>query len=77
MKIYNKIIDFFSKVGTYRVVTDSHSYKYPAFIVQVRGVLWWHNVKTFISDDTEYAKICAYELLEVLEDNIEPKQTEI
>lgn len=74
MKLFEKIEDFFSKVGTYRVVTDPYSYHHPAFIVQVRGLFWWHNVKILISDDMEYAKICAYELLEILEDNIEPKQ---
>lgn len=74
MKIYKKIVDFFTQVGTYRIVTNPGKGKHTAFIVQVRGLLWWHKVKTFASDDAEYAKICAYELLETLEEDIEPKQ---
>lgn len=52
------------------MTTDKTSYKYPAYIVEVQGLLSWHTVKVFISDDTEYAKNCATELLEMLEEEI-------
>ena len=51
------------------MTTDKTSYKYPAYIVEVQGLLSWHTVKVFVSDDTEYAKNCATELLEMLGGN--------
>lgn len=73
MKIFNKIRRWVENIGGYRMTTDSSTYKYPAYIVEVQGLFSWHTVKTFISDDAQYAKICATELLEMLKENIEPK----
>lgn len=74
MKIINKIRRWLDNVGSYRMTTDTSTYQHPAFIVEVQGLFSWHIVKTFISDDAVYAKNCAMELLEMLEDEIEPKQ---
>lgn len=74
MKILNNIRKWLNNVGGYRMITDTTTYQYPAFIVEVQGIISWHIVKTFVSDDTVYAKNCAVELLEMLEDEIEPKQ---
>lgn len=70
MKILDNIRKWLNNVGDYRMTTDKTSYKYPAYIVEVQGLLSWHTVKVFISDDTEYAKNCATELLEMLEEEI-------
>ncbi len=73
MKIFKKIRKWLDNIGGYRMTTDSFTYKYPAYIVEVQGLFSWHTIKTFISDDTQYAKICATELLEMLKEDIEPK----
>lgn len=73
MKIFNKIRRWVENIGGYRMTTDSSTYKYSAYIVEVQGLFSWHTVKTFISDDAQYAKICATELLEMLKEDIEPK----
>ncbi len=65
-----KINKWFGKVGTYRIITDRISYKNPAFIVEVRGLLWWHIVKVFTDEDERYAHLCATELLENLQETI-------
>lgn len=70
MKIFDKIHNWFNNVGGYRMTTDRTSYKYPAYIVEVQGIISWHIVKVFISDDAEYAKNYAMELLELLEEKI-------
>lgn len=70
MKILDNIRKWLNNVGGYRMTTDKTSYKYPAYIVEVQGLLSWHTVKVFVSDDTEYAKNCATELLEMLEEEI-------
>lgn len=73
MKILDNIRKWLNNVSGYRMTTDKTSYKYPAYIVEVQGLFSWHTIKTFISDDTQYAKICATELLEMLKEDIEPK----
>lgn len=70
MKIFKKIRKWLDNIGGYRMTTDTSTYKYPAYIVEVQGLLSWHTVKTFISDDDVYAKNCATELLEMLEEEI-------
>jgi len=75
MNIFDNIHEWLDKVGTYRMIVDTMSYQHTAFIVEVRGLLKWHVVKIFISDDAEYARNCAQELLEMLEEEIEPTET--
>lgn len=70
MKIFNKIRKWLDNIGGFRMTTDVSTYKYPAYIVEVQGLLSWYTVKTFISDDSVYAKNCATELLELLEEEI-------
>lgn len=79
MNIFDLIKKRLQKVGTYRVITDlyvcprSRQKILNAYLVQVLGFTHWHTVKVFKSDDEEYARNCAYELLEMLEEDIEPK----
>ena len=40
------------------------------FIVQVKFLFFWINVKKFIDQDTEYAKNCAEDLLDKLVEEI-------
>lgn len=42
----------------------------PIFVVEVRGLLFWHVVKSFESDDAVYARNCAEELLDTLNEEI-------
>ena len=40
------------------------------FIVQVKFLFFWINVKKFIDEDTEYSKNCAEDLLDKLVEEI-------
>ena len=40
------------------------------FIVQVKFLLFWINVKEFIDEDTEYSRNCAEDLLDKLVEEI-------
>ena len=40
------------------------------FIVQVKFLFFWINVKKFIDEDTEYSKNCAEDLLDKLVEDI-------
>ena len=40
------------------------------FIVQVKFLFFWINVKEFIDEDTEYSKNCAEDLLDKLVEEI-------
>ena len=40
------------------------------FIVQVKFLFFWINVKEFIDEDTEYSRNCAEDLLEKLVEEI-------
>lgn len=40
------------------------------FIVQVKFLFFWVNVKKFIDEDTEYSKNCAEDLLDKLVEEI-------
>lgn len=71
MKILNLFRNWIAKIGTYRIISDYISYEYPAFIVEVRGLLKWHTVKVCVSDDVDYARNCAHELLDMLEEEID------
>lgn len=70
MSIINKIREWINNIGGYRMTTDKSTYSHPAFIVEVQGLFSWHTVKTFVSDDAVYARNCATELLELLEEEI-------
>lgn len=70
MNLFDYIHSQLDKVGAYRITTDTVSYNHPAYIVEVRGLVKWHTVKVFVSDDAEYTKNCAEELLEMLEEKI-------
>ncbi|MBD5357349.1 MAG: hypothetical protein HDR88_10150 [Bacteroides sp.] len=70
MRIFKRINKWLNNIGGYRITTDTLTYKYPAFIVEVQGIISWHTVKTFVSDDTEYAEMCANELLDMLKADI-------
>lgn len=39
MKIFKKIRKWFENIGGYRMTTDASTYKYPAYIVEVQGLL--------------------------------------
>ena len=45
-------------------------YKVNYFIVQVKFLFFWINVKEFIDEDTEYSKNCAEDLLDKLVEEI-------
>lgn len=75
MNIFDLIKKRIAKIGTYRIINDCVTYDKTAFIVQVNGLMGWHNVKTFVSDDVHYARLCAEELLDMLNEEIEPANT--
>lgn len=70
MNLFERIRAWIDGVGTYRIMVD-HTNGRPAFIVEVRGLLCWHTVKVFDSVDVEYARNCAYELLDMLNEEID------
>ena len=45
-------------------------FKVTYFIVQVKFLFFWINVKEFIDEDTEYSKNCAEDLLDKLVEEI-------
>ena len=63
----------------YRIIEDvcnventitGEVYKVNYFIVQVKFLFFWINVKKFIDEDTEYSKNCAEDLLDKLVEDI-------
>ena len=63
----------------YRIIEDTCNventvtgevYKSTYFIVQVKFLFFWINVKEFIDEDTEYSKNCAEDLLDKLVEEI-------
>lgn len=63
----------------YRIIEDtcniedtitSEIYKVTYFIVQVKFLFFWINVKKFIDEDIEYSKNCAEDLLDKLVEEI-------
>lgn len=63
----------------YRIIEDVCEIKDPVinewvkctyFIVQVKFLFFWINVKEFIDEDIEYAQNCAEELLDKLVEEI-------
>ena len=63
----------------YRIIEDTCNventvtgevYKSTYFIVQVKFLFFWTNVKKFIDEDTEYSKNCAEDLLDKLVEDI-------
>ena len=63
----------------YRIIEDTCNventvtgevYKSTYFIVQVKFLFFWINVKKFIDEDTEYSKNCAEDLLDKLVEEI-------
>lgn len=63
----------------YRIIEDvcnventitGEVYKVNYFIVQVKFLFFWINVKKFIDEDTEYSKNCAEDLLDKLVEEI-------
>lgn len=71
MNIFDHIRTWINKVGTYRITSDLVSCNQPMFIIEVRGLFQWHTVKVFTSNDIDYARNCAYELLDKLEEKID------
>ena len=63
----------------YRIIEDvcnvedtltGEVFKTTYFIVQVKFLFFWINVKKFIDEDTEYSKNCAEDLLDKLVEDI-------
>lgn len=63
----------------YRIIEDTCNiedtitgevYKTTYFIIQVKFLFFWINVKKFIDEDTEYSKNCAEDLLDKLVEEI-------
>lgn len=63
----------------YRIIEDTCNvedtitgevFKVTYFIVQVKFLFFWINVKKFIDEDTEYSKNCAEDLLDKLVEEI-------
>ena len=63
----------------YRIIEDTcdvedtvtgEVFKVTYFIVQVKFLFFWINVKKFIDEDTEYSKNCAEDLLDKLVEDI-------
>lgn len=40
------------------------------YVVQVKGWFFWHDIKSFVSDNDEYSRRCAEELFEKLKEEI-------
>lgn len=63
----------------YRIIEDTCNvedtitgevYKVTYFIIQVKFLFFWINVKKFIDEDIEYSKNCAEDLLDKLVEEI-------
>lgn len=46
------------------------AYKFSYFSVQRKFLFFWINIKEFVDEDIEYAKNCAEDLLDKLEEEI-------
>lgn len=71
MTLLERIGRWFPSVGSYRLTTDIFCYEEPLFIVEVRGILFWHIVKTFHSKEWHQAYASAQELLDLLNKKFE------
>lgn len=64
------LLNLILKRKKYRMITLRTINDEPIFVVEVRGLLFWHVVKSFESDDAVYARNCAEELLDTLNEEI-------
>lgn len=64
------LLNLLLKRKKYRMITLHTINNEPIFVVEVRGLLFWHVVKSFESDDAVYARNCAEELLDTLNEEI-------
>ncbi len=71
MNLFDFIRKRDQKIGTYRMITTYTPNGNKMFIVEVCGIISWHTIKVFVSNDADYARNCAQELLDTLNEKID------